>query len=48
MILLQESHLYTYSSQRGVTFEIIPLSSYELSTNDTDNVRNIFETLFLE
>jgi len=32
MILLQASYLYTYSLLRGVTFEVLPLSSYALNT----------------
>jgi hypothetical protein len=31
MILLQASHLYTYSLLRGVTFEVLRFSSYALS-----------------
>jgi hypothetical protein len=31
MILLQASYLYTYSLLRGVTFEVLPFSSYALS-----------------
>jgi hypothetical protein len=31
MILLQASYLYPYSLLRGVTFEVLPLSSYAFS-----------------
>jgi hypothetical protein len=46
MILLQASHLYTYSLLRGVTFEVLPLSTYALSPTRLPLLEAFMENLF--
>jgi hypothetical protein len=43
--LLQASYLYTYSLLRGVTFEVLPLSSYALSSKILPLLKTFLELL---
>jgi hypothetical protein len=45
MILLQ-TYLYTYNLLRGVTFEVLPLSSYVLSPTILSLLETFLELLF--
>jgi hypothetical protein len=47
MILLQASYLYTYSLPRGVTFEVLPLSSCVLSPTMLPLLETFLELLLL-
>jgi len=42
---LQDSYLYTYSLQRGVTFKVLPLSSYVLSSTMLPLLETFMELL---